>query len=448
MKRREKGMQEGYLPMTWLEEHMLKNDAFPASMHASPTCYVINSAVYFRDGLPDAKALEELLENRVDIKDHLLRYDPVADSQALDDKINEVLPRLVWVKWARSISENRVSEIISIPLDLNKPLWEVHMVPVRRGSDCIIFRTHHSMADGLSLVTAYQSLATDANGMPAKVVPGKAAPPQTKMTFTRFILMAVDSVRSALHILYTVFQPLESSFSFNTPIEHRAGDMRWSGSRRAVLFKPFSLEYVRAITKKTPKKTTINDVLLSATVGAIKAYSGNTVDSTTTMRTLLALGFPANLPNRPPTDRLTNSFSINACDLAKAMRASDPVSRVLATSRAMGRLKRSMEAVVEFWLMNVLFPLLPVQIYEHIAKKYFAKHTMLFSNVPGPKNGLFLAGKEVTGVQGIFLDAIPEVYYNITLDPEVVKDWDKFEQLFREELLSLGRAVGIADDDL
>eukprot|EP00453_Perkinsus_chesapeaki_P002312 CAMPEP_0185922044 /NCGR_PEP_ID=MMETSP0924C-20121207/9617_1 /TAXON_ID=321610 /ORGANISM="Perkinsus chesapeaki, Strain ATCC PRA-65" /LENGTH=68 /DNA_ID=CAMNT_0028653853 /DNA_START=1 /DNA_END=203 /DNA_ORIENTATION=+ len=68
-----------------------------------------------------------------------------------------------------------------------------------------------------------------------------------------------------------------------------------------------------------------------------------------------------------------------------------------------------MEAVVEFWLMNVLFPLLPVQIYEHIAKKYFAKHTMLFSNVPGPKNGLFLAGKEVTGVQGIFLNAIPEV---------------------------------------
>ncbi|KAF4730878.1 hypothetical protein FOZ63_017303, partial [Perkinsus olseni] len=84
-----------------------------------------------------------------------------------------------------------------------------------------------------------------------------------------------------------------------------------------------------------------------------------------------------------------------------------------------------------------------------------ANHTMLFSNVPGPANSLYFAGKEVTGVQGIFLDAIPEVtlisyngkvYYNVTLDHEVVKDWPSFEQLFRKELVDLGEAVGVPSD--
>ncbi|KAF4663483.1 hypothetical protein FOL46_004725 [Perkinsus olseni] len=456
-KRKAESQKQAPLPMTWLEAHMLKNDAFPAYMQASPICYVINSAMFFRDGLPATKEVEDVLTNKLlkyhrfssvadpdhrtwkavdaDVKDHLVYHQPVADTQALEDKIND---------------------IISVPLNPAKPLWEVHMVPVRNGEDCMLFRTHHSMADGLSLVTAYQCLATDVDGSPAEVIPGKPMPSRPEMTLTRLILMFLDSIRSALHILYTVFQPLESSISSHTPREHRAGDMRWSGSRRAVLFKPFSLDYVRAITKRTPKKVTVNDVLLSATVGAIRAYSGETADHTTTMRTLLALGFPANLPDKEPTDRLTNSFSINACDLSKAIRATDPVSRVLATNTAMNRLKKSMEAFVEFWLMNVLFPLLPVQVYQYIAKRYFANHTMLFSNVPGPANNtLYFAGKEVTGVQGIFLDAIPEVtlisyngkvYYNVTLDHKVVEDWPRFEQLFRKELVELGEAVGVPSD--
>ncbi|EEQ98172.1 conserved hypothetical protein [Perkinsus marinus ATCC 50983] len=459
VRRTKEGSQEGgpYLPMTWLEAHMLKNDAFPSYMHASPICYVINSAIFFRDGLPSTDEVKTVLQDKllkyhrfasvadpdnrswnvvnVDVNDHFTQHDPVADTKVLEDKINE---------------------IISLPLDPTRPLWEVHTIPVVKGEDCMLFRTHHSMADGLSLVSVYQSLTTEADGSPAKVVPGKAVKAHSKLTFEGLFLMAVDTLRSALHILYTVFQPLESSFTFNTPRKHRGGDMRWSGSRRAVLFKPFSLEYVKAITKRTPKKVTVNDVLLSASVGAIRAYSGDTVnDTTTSMRTLLALGFPANLPNRPSTDRLTNTFSINACDLSKAIRATDPVSRVMATNRAMNRLKKSMEAFVEFWLMNVFFPLLPVQIYQYIAKRYFANHTMLFSNVPGPAKSLYFAGKEVTGVQGIFLDAISEVtlisyngkvYYNIALDQTVVKDWPRFEHLFRQELLELGKTVGVPSD--
>mmetsp|Transcript_24819 Transcript_24819/g.24568 ORF Transcript_24819/g.24568 Transcript_24819/m.24568 type:complete len:165 (-) Transcript_24819:68-562(-) len=157
-------------------------------------------------------------------------------------------------------------------------------------------------------------MATNADGSPVEVGHSKKPVIPTKNNIIMALLMAIEYVRSFCVLLWACYMPLESSFTFNTPREHRGGDMRWSGSRRAVLFKPFSLEYVKAITKRTPKKVTVNDVLLSASVGAIRAYSGDTVnDTTTSMRTLLALGFPANLPNRPSTDRLTNTFSINAC---------------------------------------------------------------------------------------------------------------------------------------
>lgn len=54
-----------YLPMTWLEAHMLKNDAFPSYMHASPICYVINSAIFFRDGLPSTDEVKTVLQDKV-----------------------------------------------------------------------------------------------------------------------------------------------------------------------------------------------------------------------------------------------------------------------------------------------------------------------------------------------------------------------------------------------
>ncbi|KAF4719385.1 hypothetical protein FOZ63_019572, partial [Perkinsus olseni] len=372
---------------------------------------------------------------KVNIEDHVIMHAACPDNKALEEEINDVQ-----------------SLVISHALDLTKPAWEVHMLPVTDGDDCIIFRSHHSIGDGLSLITAYESMATNADGSPAKIVPGKKPSSSPRNSFIVAILMAIEYVRSFIVLLWACYMPLESSFSFNTSREHRAGDMRWSGSRRAVLFKPFSLDYVRAITKKTPKKTTINDVLLSATVGAIKAYSGDTVDSNTVMRMLLPFGFEAKLDDMPATDRLTNGFSFCSSDLSKSIRANDSESRLMITSKAMNRVKHSLEAQVSFWMMNQLFARAPIGFYQKTARKVFANHTAIFSNVKGPTTSLYFAGKDVTGSQAMFCNAIPqvtlvsyngEIYYNITLDPKVVKDWDKLEGLFRQELVAMGEAVGV-----
>lgn len=109
---------------------MLKNDTFPASQHSSPTCMVINSAMYFKDGLPEKKRVEKLLQDKVDeclrscgwsipwqllyfhrfssvpdfesktwrsvkvnIDDHVIMHSPCANNEALEDEINDVHSR-------------------------------------------------------------------------------------------------------------------------------------------------------------------------------------------------------------------------------------------------------------------------------------------------------------------------------------------------------------------
>lgn len=41
-----------------------------------------------------------------------------------------------------------------------------------------------------------------------------------------------------------------------------------------------------------------------------------------------------------------------------------------------------------------------------------------------------------------------KLMFNITLDPNVVKDYDKFEGYYRDELLDMGERLGVTDVQL
>lgn len=43
---------------------------------------------------------------------------------------------------------------VSSPLSMEKPLWEIHVI---KAQNCVVFRVHHSLADGMSLMSLLQS---------------------------------------------------------------------------------------------------------------------------------------------------------------------------------------------------------------------------------------------------------------------------------------------------
>src|SRR6266480_4386960 len=51
-----------------------------------------------------------------------------------------------------------VSELMSTPLDMTKPLWHVHLIDGHDHGSVVLARIHHSIADGIALVSVMLSL--------------------------------------------------------------------------------------------------------------------------------------------------------------------------------------------------------------------------------------------------------------------------------------------------
>ncbi|EER17754.1 conserved hypothetical protein [Perkinsus marinus ATCC 50983] len=449
-----------------MEEHMYMSDCFPKESNIRPACNVINCEVFFKADLPDDSAVEKLVKENllsfvrfsavpdvkchgwkmvdVDLADHVFTHDPVKDRQELDTEVDK---------------------IINEDLPSDKPLWQVHFLPAAVGAqqkNCVVFRCHHTVADGLTLVQLLDKVATTPDGEPVTFVNYKAKKPVVFGPIKKFffnILYCLEWVRSFVSNMHEGSLPLETSFGFNAPLSHRSGDMKYSGDRKSICFKPFSVDYVKAIKNKAPGKITVNDVLLGAMVGAMRRYGGAAVDNNTIMRILIPVGAPIDFgPNPPPEgDRLGNNWSFASADLSKAIRADGPLARLEETDGAMNRLKKSLDSTTSNFISNKLMPLYPLRKAQEATRAIYSRHTAIFSNVPGPTQPCCIGGKQIEAIYPIFLTLVEQVivmsyngqfYFNTTVDPNVVTDYDKFEGYYREELLDLGKRLGITDVQL
>lgn len=69
---------------------------------------------------------------------------------------------------------------VSSPLSMEKPLWELHVLTAHK---CLLFRIHHSLGDGISLMSMLMAScrrADDADALPKMVVPEKKTAPEFK----------------------------------------------------------------------------------------------------------------------------------------------------------------------------------------------------------------------------------------------------------------------------
>ncbi|KAF4670591.1 hypothetical protein FOZ61_010181 [Perkinsus olseni] len=458
----------GPRPMTWMEEHMLQCDCFPKEANLPPTCNVINCAVLFKDSMPSRGAIEKVVEEKllpftrfssvpdvethswkpvdnIDLSDHIFISEPMESRVALDDKIQE---------------------IINHPLPTDRPLWRIHLLPAAKDAvgvkDCMFFRSHHTIGDGFSLVQVLEKTATNLDGSAITFTNPKEKKPMKLNPLAKpiyAVLYSLEWLRSALAFALQNTKCFESEYGFNSSLAHRKGGLRYSGHRKSICFEPFSLNYVKAIKNNSPKKATVNDVLLGAMVGAMKRYGGDAVDDKTIMRMLIPVAAPLEFGANPPAegDRLGNNWSFCSVDLSSAIKSKDSVSRLLATGASMNRIKRSLLSPASMFITNKVMPLVPSFFAKNSSRDLFARNSVVFSNVPGAQQPCCFAGKEVDQIYPIFPNLIDQVIVlsyngklmlNMVVDPDVVKDYDKLEGYYREELLDMGQRLGVRDVQL
>jgi hypothetical protein len=350
-----------------------------------------------------------------------------------------------------------------------KPAWVFHrIVNNGTGKSLMLLRVHHVVGDGIALVLAIDRIFTNSKGEKVKTeLPGskygsknnKPKPPQDSFLthLSRFLL-------SFFRVVTLATTPYDSDILFTSSNKSK---LAMNLSNQAVVYLPnVSLEYVKEL--KTKANSTINDIMLGAMTGAIRRYCERLNDplmsSTTSrgtckplqMRALLPVSFPRPESQLNDPDRCLRNMW---CFISAPMPINEktPQARVTSSMSVMESLKKSYESIIQFWLMDNVLCHAPLFFIHDTAQKTFTRHSIVFSNVPGPQEALYLGGEEVLGIQAIFPNIITQtiiVSYNgsicgnLVVDSSVVKDRDLLKETYLEELKELGAVYGVESKEM
>jgi diacylglycerol O-acyltransferase / wax synthase len=343
----------------------------------------------------------------------------------------------------------RLDVLASMPLDPAHPLWRVEVV--EGGAEpALLVKLHHCIADGFALVSLLLSLADDppephlaAHAMagfqrlapwldpqhalaPALRRPGGAA------------ALALQAVSLGAALARMTALPRDPPTAWQRPL---------SGTRHVAWSSGAPLRAVRRAARA--HGGTVNDVLLAALSGAVRAelaHGGEAVD-TLRLRALV----PVNLRPGPPHalgGELGNRFGLVFLDLP----VSQPrrAARLAVIRARMAELKRRPDALAAFGMLGLLGLAHPL---AHLATAFFTrKASLVVTNVPGPRHRLHLAGHAIEhamfwvphpatlGVGVSILTYAGEVRIGVRADVAVLPAPERLVAAFERELAALTAA--------
>ena len=163
-----------------MAKHHAMSTADAAWLHMDrPTnLMVINSVLWFDEPI-DWRATQAVLRERL-VKpfprfrqiaaDGLPGATPHWEDDPHFDLALHVHRRAVPAPGDRRALEELVSDLVAMPLDRAKPLWDVYLLEGYGNGSALLVRMHHAIADGIALGRVLLSL-TDSGGQPAEFAP-------------------------------------------------------------------------------------------------------------------------------------------------------------------------------------------------------------------------------------------------------------------------------------
>jgi diacylglycerol O-acyltransferase / wax synthase len=358
----------------------------------------------------------------------------------------------------RAALEEFVGDRASTPLDHSRPLWEVYLID-DYGSGCaILVRIHHCVADGIALARVMLTL-TDGGEPDAGITPGTGHDGGLRLpalgAAARLAGSVVhEGVETLLHpahagtlasaavgdaqtlakLLLPGSDP-QSAIKGEQSIAHRVA---WSD--------PVPLWRVKRAGRA--HDATVNDVLVTAVAGAIGRHLREFGDDVGEVHALV----PFNLRplDQPLPRELGNRFGLVLLGLPVGIE--DPVERLAEVKRWMDAIKHGHEGVFTFGILS-LMGRTPVQVEERLIDFFSAKGSMVLTNVPGPRQGLSLAGTPLSGVLvwapcsgsvGMSVSVFSyagKVTVGFLTDAGLVPEPQQLADRFKQDLLALARAA-------
>ncbi|MEP2615695.1 WSD1 family O-acyltransferase, partial [Marinobacter alexandrii] len=194
---------------------------------------------------------------------------------------------------------------------------------------------------------------------------------------------------------------------------------------------------------------TVNDTLMCTATGALQRHFAARREAVPECG--LRVAVPFNLrPLNQPIERLGNQFGLVLVNLP--VEVQDPFMCFRQVQENMNRLKRSYQAQVTYSLLD-LFGRGPDALERRALGLLSNKASAVLTNVPGPKEPLYLAGGKVTqpmfwvpqsGSIGIGMSIFSyagTVQLGITVDKNVHADPDEIMAYFQESFEALSHVA-------
>ncbi len=364
--------------------------------------------------------------------------------------------------------EDFIGQMMSEPLDYEHPLWKFYLIEEFDKGSVVVARLHHAIADGIALMHVLLSMASTDPDAPlpkpwrAKKIRSLPTPQghdsEPFFRIDRLADLATDlvgkvsdegfklitdpkyarkqarlGVSAAVALGRLVLRP---------PDPHTVFKGQPGFRKRASWSEPLSLDSVKQVGHAL--NGTVNDLLLSAVAGALRHYiqrRGHSVNELNIRGVI-----PVNLRPLDFAGQLGNQFGLVFLSLPIGI--ANPLERLQELKRRMDGLKSTPEAAVAFGVLKI-FGAVPEAIQDIGVSIFDTKGSAVMTNVPGPKQQLYLGGAPVGAVMawvpqsgrvslGVSIISYNgKVWLGIATDEEMVPDPQQIVAYFNQEFSHL-----------
>jgi WS/DGAT/MGAT family acyltransferase len=355
------------------------------------------------------------------------------------------------------------SELAVQPLNPGKPLWRFDLIEDYEGGSAMVVRIHHSIADGIALVGVVLSLTDQSPDAPPPEPPRAADDDEFDIDAPSHGLLETlaETLGSAVHagsdlgreamtlaqdpdrlqtygqygigLLAELAKLLAMPPDSPTSLKGHTGTVK-----RVAWAEPMPLYEVKALGKALG--CSVNDVLLSAVAGALRAYlqgKGENVDGVE-VRAMV----PVNLRSARDEGTLGNRFGL--VTLSLPIWEANPFARLFLVRERMNDLKHSFQPPLTLGILAAV-GLAPKLVQQAFLDMLAAKASAVMTNVPGPKQPLYLAGNQLEqcmfwvpqsgdiGVGVSILSYNDKVQFSLIADRHFIADPEAVAPLFAAE---------------
>ncbi|CAH2064728.1 unnamed protein product [Thlaspi arvense] len=394
---------------------------------------------------------------------------------------------------AEAFLESYVSDLTLVPLDISKPLWELHLLDLKTtdAENVAVLKFHHSLGDGMSLmalVLACMRKTSNPEELPTLPYQNRSSSRSSRLTagsrgdfrcvwlfrvLWSAIMMVLNTVGDALEFTATAMFLKDTE----TPIK---GDFRLSKRKRMCLvYRTVSLDDIKLI--KNTMKMTVNDVVLGVTQACLSQYleriygekkkkkivgedqeskrNSNDLPKRLRLRSAILVNLRPTTGIQDLADMMAKGskcrwgnwigyivfpFSISLRD--------DPLEHLRRAKKTIDRKKNSMEAALTFLAGRFVMRLFGVKVTANIINRAVSNTTMSFSNLIGPIEEVSFFGHPITYMASSVyghphaLTMHLQSYMNkmtiaLTVDPTVISDPHRLLDDWEESLRIVKAAV-------